>query len=75
MQVRSYGVAGRMSKGSNRRPEDYQKVSDNWEKIFGKSKRCRETVKRSGADRGARGGKERDYQEDGDGESGRFAGV
>ena len=35
-----------MSKGSNRRPEDYKKVSDNWEKIFGKQSRRRETANR-----------------------------
>lgn len=29
-----------MSKGSNRRPEDYRKLSDNWERIFGNTKRA-----------------------------------
>ena len=41
-----------MSKGSNRRPENYAKLSDNWERIFGNSTRRGETANRPGIHRG-----------------------
>ena len=37
-----------MSKGSNRRPENYAKLSDNWGRIFGNNTRRGETANRPG---------------------------